>query len=139
MTSTTTRSVRPPTAPTCVPVTGARGAVVLVVHPSGSPASVSCEERGLSVTLDPTARREAARHLLDAAELLENGRGASRALQPVGTVVGTLPDGAQHLFEIEVVQAPGTDVVLLTCEALGVDGVLAASAARHLGQLLLHT
>lgn len=139
MTATTTRSVSGAKTLPGVPIAGARGVYTLVAHPSGSPIAVSCEERRLFVSLDPAARDEVARCLLEAADTLTSCSRPETPLQPIGSVLGRVPEHGQHRFEIDVVRAPGTEVVLLSCEALGVDGVLQARAARRLGQLLLQT
>jgi hypothetical protein len=139
LTTTTTRTVPDSQTLAGVPIAGARGDYTLQVHRSASLITLSCEERGLFVSLDPAARNEFGRYMVEAADKLTSSSRSGTPLMSIGSVLGTLPEQGQHCFEIEVVRAPGMDVVLLSCEALGIDGVLQASAARRLGRLLLQT
>jgi hypothetical protein len=124
-----------------VPITGARGDYALEVHPSGTSVSVSCEECGLFVALDAATRQYLGRCLVEAADSLAVLPRLPHHLQSFGSVQGTLPDHGLHRFEIDVVRDEDEQmsVVLLTCEALGIDGVLQQSAAHLLGELLLQT
>jgi hypothetical protein len=124
-----------------VPITGAHGDYALEVHPSGESASVSCEERGLFVAFDAATRQHLGHLLLEAVDSLTLFPRLPGHLQSFGSVQGTVPDHGVHRFEIDVVRDEDEQmrVVLLTCEALRIDGVLRGHPARRLGELLLQT
>jgi hypothetical protein len=99
---------------------------------------VACEVGGWEFTLDAGAAEQLGRCLLEAVADLAASRRRKGCLHAIG-VVPVRVDGQQQQVEVDAVRDAGEQqhAVLLTIDALGLDGVFDEAAARQLGELLL--